>query len=87
MYSVCNVLCVQDLKGKILVKGKKEHAVVECSSSSSDLSSSDEEASQAEGKPRRKKEDKKVCITPPSHVYPSRSVCSVRIAACLTNKC
>lgn len=49
---------MQDLKGKILVKGKKEHAV-ECSSDSSDLSSSDEEASHTEGKPNREKEDKK----------------------------
>ncbi|XP_035514461.1 1-phosphatidylinositol 4,5-bisphosphate phosphodiesterase delta-3-A-like [Morone saxatilis] len=48
----------EELKFKILVKGKKER-VVECSSSSSDLSSSDEEASCAEGKPRRKKEEKK----------------------------
>ncbi|XP_027145277.1 1-phosphatidylinositol 4,5-bisphosphate phosphodiesterase delta-3-A [Larimichthys crocea] len=50
----------EDLKNKILVKGKKDHVVVEeCSSSSSDLSSSDEEASRAGGKPRRQKEDKK----------------------------
>ncbi|XP_037611942.1 1-phosphatidylinositol 4,5-bisphosphate phosphodiesterase delta-3-A-like isoform X2 [Sebastes umbrosus] len=48
----------EDLKGKILVKGKKE-VVEECSSSSSDLSSSDEEASRAEGKPSGKKQDKK----------------------------
>lgn len=50
---------MQDLKGKILVKGKKEHAV-ECSSDSSDLSSSDEESSHTEGTPSRQKEDKKV---------------------------
>uniref|UniRef100_A0A3Q1JMR6 Phosphoinositide phospholipase C n=1 Tax=Anabas testudineus TaxID=64144 RepID=A0A3Q1JMR6_ANATE len=43
----------EDLKGKILVKGKKQH-VVEGSSDSSDFSSSDEE-----GRPSRKKEDKK----------------------------
>ncbi|XP_031179848.1 1-phosphatidylinositol 4,5-bisphosphate phosphodiesterase delta-3-A-like isoform X1 [Sander lucioperca] len=49
----------EDLKGKILVKGKKEHMVEERSSSSSDLSSSDEEASHAEGKPSSKKEDQK----------------------------
>uniref|UniRef100_A0A671VCM9 Phosphoinositide phospholipase C n=1 Tax=Sparus aurata TaxID=8175 RepID=A0A671VCM9_SPAAU len=35
----------EDLQFKILVKGKKELVVEECSSSSSDLSSSDEEAS------------------------------------------
>uniref|UniRef100_A0A8C4EQ56 Phosphoinositide phospholipase C n=1 Tax=Dicentrarchus labrax TaxID=13489 RepID=A0A8C4EQ56_DICLA len=50
----------EELKFKILVKGKKERVVEECSSSSSDLSSSDEEASCAEGKPRRKKEENKV---------------------------
>ncbi|XP_036938060.1 1-phosphatidylinositol 4,5-bisphosphate phosphodiesterase delta-3-A-like [Acanthopagrus latus] len=50
----------EDLQLKILVKGKKERVVEECSSSSSDLSSSDEEASRcSEGKPRRKKEEKK----------------------------
>ncbi|TNN50592.1 1-phosphatidylinositol 4,5-bisphosphate phosphodiesterase delta-3-A [Liparis tanakae] len=43
---------LQDLKGKILVKGKKERVVEEGSSSSSDLSSSEEEAG-------RKTEDKK----------------------------
>ena len=64
-------LCVQDLKGKILVKGKKERVVKECSSSSSEFSSSDEESCQADGKARGKKEDKKVCSTPPSHTSPS----------------
>lgn len=54
---------MQDLKYKILVKGKKE-VVEECSSSSSDLSSSDEEAVRAEGKPKGKKEEKKVGTTP-----------------------
>uniref|UniRef100_UPI0037E85CF6 1-phosphatidylinositol 4,5-bisphosphate phosphodiesterase delta-3-A-like n=1 Tax=Semicossyphus pulcher TaxID=241346 RepID=UPI0037E85CF6 len=49
----------EDLKGKILVKGKRERVVEEGACSSSDLSSSDEEASRSEGKPRRKKEDKK----------------------------
>ncbi|XP_072229652.1 1-phosphatidylinositol 4,5-bisphosphate phosphodiesterase delta-3-A-like [Leuresthes tenuis] len=49
----------EDLKGKILVKGKKEMTEKECSSSSSDLSSSDEECSRTEGKPKRKKEDKR----------------------------
>ncbi|KAG7244362.1 hypothetical protein INR49_003705 [Caranx melampygus] len=49
----------EDLKGKILVKGKKEHVVEGCSSSS-DFSSSDEESCRCEGKPPRKKEDKKV---------------------------
>lgn len=56
------LLCMQDLKYKILVKGKKEH-VVECSSSCSDLSSSDEESGRAEGKPKEKKHDKKVGTT------------------------
>uniref|UniRef100_A0A3Q0RME3 Phosphoinositide phospholipase C n=1 Tax=Amphilophus citrinellus TaxID=61819 RepID=A0A3Q0RME3_AMPCI len=49
----------EDLKGKILVKGKKEK-LEECSSSSSDLSSSDEEA---DGKPRTKKESKKAGVS------------------------
>lgn len=53
--SVC-VSCLQDLKYKILVKGKKERVVEGCSSSCSDLSSSDEESVQA----KAKKEDKKV---------------------------
>ncbi|XP_068161674.1 1-phosphatidylinositol 4,5-bisphosphate phosphodiesterase delta-3-A isoform X5 [Antennarius striatus] len=48
----------EDLKYKILVKGKKERGGEECSSSCSDLSSSDEESGRSEGKPRRKKEDK-----------------------------
>lgn len=59
---MCDLL--QDLKGKILVKGKKEKSAEECECSSSDLSSSDEESSQTEGKPSRKKEDKKVGDTP-----------------------
>ncbi|KAA8581136.1 hypothetical protein FQN60_002717 [Etheostoma spectabile] len=50
----------EDLKGKILVKGKKEHVVAESSSSSSDLSCSDEEVSSAEARPGSKKEDQKV---------------------------
>lgn len=50
------MMCLQDLKYKILVKGKKERVVEGCSSSCSDLSSSDEESSQA----RAKKDDKKV---------------------------
>lgn len=50
------MLCLQDLKYKILVKGKKERVVEGCSSSCSDLSSSDEESVQA----KAKKEDKKV---------------------------
>ncbi|CAJ1080569.1 -phosphatidylinositol 4%2C5-bisphosphate phosphodiesterase delta-3-A-like [Xyrichtys novacula] len=49
----------EDLKGKILVKGKRERTVDEVAYSSSDLSSSDEEASRSEGKPRAKKEEKK----------------------------
>ncbi|XP_071318832.1 1-phosphatidylinositol 4,5-bisphosphate phosphodiesterase delta-3-A-like isoform X3 [Trachinotus anak] len=49
----------EDLKGKILVKGKKEYVLEECSLSASDFSSSDEEASQTEGRPHQKKEDKK----------------------------
>uniref|UniRef100_A0A3B4ZMV2 Phosphoinositide phospholipase C n=1 Tax=Stegastes partitus TaxID=144197 RepID=A0A3B4ZMV2_9TELE len=43
----CCLPSPEDLKGKILVKGKKERVGKECSSSSSDLSSSDEEASRA----------------------------------------
>uniref|UniRef100_A0A8C8DCF4 Phosphoinositide phospholipase C n=1 Tax=Oryzias sinensis TaxID=183150 RepID=A0A8C8DCF4_9TELE len=35
----------EDLKGKILVKGKREESAEECSSSSSDLNSSDDETS------------------------------------------
>lgn len=50
----------QDLKYKILVKGKKERAAEGCSSSCSDLSSSDEESIRSDGKPKAKKEDKKV---------------------------
>lgn len=50
-------LDVQDLKGKILVKGKKEKVVEENPSSSSDLDSSEEEGSY--GKSSGKK-DKKV---------------------------
>ncbi|XP_074518599.1 1-phosphatidylinositol 4,5-bisphosphate phosphodiesterase delta-3-A [Halichoeres trimaculatus] len=48
----------EDLKGKFLVKGKKERTVEEAYSSS-DPSSSDEEASRSEGKPRTTKEEKK----------------------------
>ncbi|KAK5615011.1 1-phosphatidylinositol 4 5-bisphosphate phosphodiesterase delta-3-A [Crenichthys baileyi] len=47
----------EDLKGKILVKGKKERMVEEYSSSSSDLDSSEEEGRC--GKSSGKKEDKK----------------------------
>lgn len=54
------LLLMQDLKYKILVKGKKEHVAQKCSSSSSDLSSSEEEAGCAEVKPSGKKECKKV---------------------------
>uniref|UniRef100_A0A3B4ZJ38 Phosphoinositide phospholipase C n=1 Tax=Stegastes partitus TaxID=144197 RepID=A0A3B4ZJ38_9TELE len=54
----CCLPSPEDLKGKILVKGKKERVGKECSSSSSDLSSSDEEASRAKSK-GQKKEDKK----------------------------
>ncbi|KAF7645746.1 hypothetical protein LDENG_00198530 [Lucifuga dentata] len=46
----------EDLKGRILLKGKKER-VMETSSSSSELSSSDDDASRAEGKARRKREE------------------------------
>ncbi|XP_060884167.1 1-phosphatidylinositol 4,5-bisphosphate phosphodiesterase delta-3-A-like [Labrus mixtus] len=49
----------EDLKGKILVKGKKERMVEEGGYSSSDLSSSDEEASQSEGKAKTKKPEQK----------------------------
>ncbi|XP_041672010.1 1-phosphatidylinositol 4,5-bisphosphate phosphodiesterase delta-3-A [Cheilinus undulatus] len=48
----------EDLKGKILVKGKKEHIQEEGAYSSSEASSSDEEASRSEGKPRTKKGEK-----------------------------
>ncbi|XP_069373460.1 1-phosphatidylinositol 4,5-bisphosphate phosphodiesterase delta-3-A [Paralichthys olivaceus] len=51
----------EDLKGKILVKGKKEH--VEGSSSTSDLSSSDEETSRTEGKHPSKKGDPKPSVS------------------------
>lgn len=54
------LLCLQDLKYKILVKGKKERVAQECSSSSSDLSSSEEEPGCAVVKPSPKKECKKV---------------------------
>ncbi|XP_026207789.1 1-phosphatidylinositol 4,5-bisphosphate phosphodiesterase delta-3-A isoform X2 [Anabas testudineus] len=57
----------EDLKGKILVKGKKQH-VVEGSSDSSDFSSSDEE-----GRPSRKKEDKKVPTPGVSKLSPELS--------------
>lgn len=53
---IFNCMCLQDLKYKILIKGKKERVVEGCSSSCSDLSSSDEESIQA----KAKKEDKKV---------------------------
>ncbi|KAM6964012.1 1-phosphatidylinositol 4,5-bisphosphate phosphodiesterase delta-3-A-like [Tautogolabrus adspersus] len=49
----------EDLKGKILVKGKKEGMVEEGGYSSSDLSSSDEEASRSEGKAKTRKPDQK----------------------------
>nr|XP_046233650.1 1-phosphatidylinositol 4,5-bisphosphate phosphodiesterase delta-3-A-like [Scatophagus argus] len=48
----------EDLKYKILVKGKRERVIEEHLSSSSDLSSSEEEASRSDGKPKIKKEDK-----------------------------
>ncbi|RVE60107.1 hypothetical protein OJAV_G00195100 [Oryzias javanicus] len=48
----------EDLKGKILVKGKREESE-ECSSSSSDLNSSDDETSIAEGRSKKKKDGKK----------------------------
>ncbi|XP_061912462.1 1-phosphatidylinositol 4,5-bisphosphate phosphodiesterase delta-3-A-like [Entelurus aequoreus] len=48
----------ENLKGKILVKGKKEKTVGECSSSSSEDSSSDE-TSEAESNIRKKKDGKK----------------------------
>lgn len=67
-------LCVQALKGKILVKGKRERVVEECSSCSSDLSSSDDEASHNECKPSTKNEDKKVGTVPAAHLYPSSIV-------------
>lgn len=58
-------LCAQDLKGKILVKGKKEGTAEKPSSSSSDLSSSDEEAGGAEGQTGRRPEDETVGTPPP----------------------
>ncbi|XP_028989038.1 1-phosphatidylinositol 4,5-bisphosphate phosphodiesterase delta-3-A-like [Betta splendens] len=59
----------EDLKGKILVKGKKEQAV-ECSSGSSDISSSDEEA---EGGCRSRREDKKAQPASASKLSPELS--------------
>ncbi|XP_020493766.1 1-phosphatidylinositol 4,5-bisphosphate phosphodiesterase delta-3-A [Labrus bergylta] len=53
----------EDLKGKILVKGKKERMVEEGGYSSSDLSSSDEEASQSEGKAKTKKPEQKPVVS------------------------
>ncbi|XP_040885273.1 1-phosphatidylinositol 4,5-bisphosphate phosphodiesterase delta-3-A-like [Toxotes jaculatrix] len=58
-----NLPSPEDLKGKILVKGKKDRVVEECSSSLSDLSSSDEEAGRTEGKPPLRKEDKKPSVS------------------------
>ncbi|XP_075996626.1 1-phosphatidylinositol 4,5-bisphosphate phosphodiesterase delta-3-A-like [Genypterus blacodes] len=53
----------EDLKGKILLKGKKERVdEEEASSSASDLSSSEDESS----RPRRRREDKQVRNTKPS---------------------
>uniref|UniRef100_A0A8C5HHF6 Phosphoinositide phospholipase C n=1 Tax=Gouania willdenowi TaxID=441366 RepID=A0A8C5HHF6_GOUWI len=49
----------EDLKGKILVKGKKEKLVEGQSCSSSDLSSSDEESNQCQGRAKKKREEKK----------------------------
>ncbi|XP_019748145.1 1-phosphatidylinositol 4,5-bisphosphate phosphodiesterase delta-3-A-like [Hippocampus comes] len=50
----------EDLKGKILVKGKKEKpAMREGTSSSSDLSSSDDEVNQAESSTHNRKKDDK----------------------------
>ncbi|KAI3365300.1 hypothetical protein L3Q82_010395, partial [Scortum barcoo] len=49
----------EDLKGKVLVKGKKERMVAEFPASSSDLSSSDDEASCTESKSMRNNKDKK----------------------------
>lgn len=51
------LLCLQDLKYKILVKGRKDHLAERCSS---DCSSSDEEVGCSEGKPSVKKQDRKV---------------------------
>lgn len=53
------LLGVQDLKGKILVKGKKEKVEDDCPCSSSDCGSN-EEASRTEGKPNKKEEENKV---------------------------
>ncbi|XP_022621739.1 1-phosphatidylinositol 4,5-bisphosphate phosphodiesterase delta-3-A-like [Seriola dumerili] len=54
-----NLPSPEDLKGKILVKGKKEHVVEECLLSASDFSSSDEDVSWTEGKPCPRKEERK----------------------------
>uniref|UniRef100_A0A1A8BAZ2 Phosphoinositide phospholipase C n=1 Tax=Nothobranchius kadleci TaxID=1051664 RepID=A0A1A8BAZ2_NOTKA len=54
----CYLPSPEDLKGRILVKGKKGKTQEQCSSSSSDLSSSEEEASQKQAKPKTNEEDK-----------------------------
>ncbi|XP_004086892.1 1-phosphatidylinositol 4,5-bisphosphate phosphodiesterase delta-3-A-like [Oryzias latipes] len=53
----------EDLKGKILVKGKREESAEECLSSSSDLNSSDDETSVAEGRSKKKKDGKKAGVS------------------------
>ncbi|KAM9816684.1 1-phosphatidylinositol 4,5-bisphosphate phosphodiesterase delta-3-A-like [Neosynchiropus ocellatus] len=52
----------EDLKGKILVKAKKESAGEDVSSSSSDLSS-DEEVSRADSRSSKKKDEKKPAVS------------------------
>ncbi|XP_008313097.1 1-phosphatidylinositol 4,5-bisphosphate phosphodiesterase delta-3-A-like isoform X2 [Cynoglossus semilaevis] len=64
----------EDLKGRILVKGKKEVLVEEASSSTSELSSSDEEASRHDGKPHPKKGDGKLSPELSDLVVYTRSV-------------
>uniref|UniRef100_A0A1A8R9V8 Phosphoinositide phospholipase C n=2 Tax=Nothobranchius TaxID=28779 RepID=A0A1A8R9V8_9TELE len=54
----CYLPSPEDLKGRILVKGKKGKIQEQCSSSSSDLSSSEEEASQKQAKSKTNEEDK-----------------------------
>uniref|UniRef100_A0A3P9JW41 Phosphoinositide phospholipase C n=1 Tax=Oryzias latipes TaxID=8090 RepID=A0A3P9JW41_ORYLA len=53
----------EDLKGKILVKGRREESAGECSSSSSDLNSSDDETSVEEGRSKKKKDGKKAGVS------------------------
>uniref|UniRef100_A0AAQ4PLR4 Phosphoinositide phospholipase C n=1 Tax=Gasterosteus aculeatus aculeatus TaxID=481459 RepID=A0AAQ4PLR4_GASAC len=69
-----NLPSPEDLKGKILVKGKKEGTAEKPSSSSSDLSSSDEEAGGAEGQTGRRPEDETLSPELSALVVYTRSV-------------